>query len=99
MSASKSFKSLALTTSQHYPSLRMFPSCSTAFRGLPHFLCLRRFLGERTDSKGGFASMGQNSRYQRAPESTDLEGWRKAINERSLPTFRLEAIVAAIQDL
>jgi hypothetical protein len=43
--------------------------------------------------------MGQNSRYQPAPEPSDLEGWRKAIDERSLPTFRLEAIVAAMQDL
>jgi hypothetical protein len=33
------------------------------------------------------------------PASTDLEGWRKAINDRLLPTFRLEAIAAALQDL
>jgi hypothetical protein len=33
------------------------------------------------------------------PKSTDLEGWRKAITEGRLPTFRLEALVAALQDL
>ncbi len=33
------------------------------------------------------------------PKSTDLEGWGQAIADRRLGTFRLEAIVAAIQDL
>lgn len=33
------------------------------------------------------------------PKSTDLEGWRQAIADGRLPGFRLEAIVAAVQDL
>jgi hypothetical protein len=33
------------------------------------------------------------------PESADLDGWRKAIADGFLPSFRLEAIVAAFQDL
>jgi len=33
------------------------------------------------------------------PDSTDLEGWRQAIAEGRLYSFRLEALVAAIQDL
>ncbi len=33
------------------------------------------------------------------PASTDLDGWRHAIRDGLLPTFRLEAIVVAIQDL
>jgi hypothetical protein len=33
------------------------------------------------------------------PDSTDLEGWRRAINEGCHTRYRLEAIVAAIQDL
>src|SRR6266581_6593306 len=33
------------------------------------------------------------------PGSTDLEGWRTGIAEYRLPSFRLEAIAAAFQDL
>jgi hypothetical protein len=33
------------------------------------------------------------------PESTDLDGWRQAITDGRLSTFRLEALVAALQDL
>lgn len=33
------------------------------------------------------------------PKSTDLDGWRKAITNNRLKEFRLEAIVAAFQDL
>jgi hypothetical protein len=33
------------------------------------------------------------------PDSTDLEGWRRAVNEGRHTGYRLEAIVAAIQDL
>ncbi len=33
------------------------------------------------------------------PKSTDLEGWRQAIADGRLRTFRLETIVAALQDL
>ena len=33
------------------------------------------------------------------PESTDLDGWRQAIENDRLATFRLEAIAAAFQDL
>lgn len=33
------------------------------------------------------------------PDSTDLEGWRRAINEGRHAGYRLEAVVAAIQDL
>lgn len=33
------------------------------------------------------------------PDSTDLEGWRLAVNEGRHKTYRLESIVAAIQDL
>jgi hypothetical protein len=33
------------------------------------------------------------------PKSTDLEGWRRAVNNGSHTRFRLEEIVAAIQDL
>ncbi len=33
------------------------------------------------------------------PKSTDLEGWRKAIEENRLKKFRLEALAAAFQDL
>jgi hypothetical protein len=33
------------------------------------------------------------------PKSTDLEGWRNAIAEGRLPASRLEALVAALQDL
>jgi hypothetical protein len=33
------------------------------------------------------------------PDSIDLEGWRKAIANRQLSGFRLEALVAALQDL
>jgi hypothetical protein len=43
--------------------------------------------------------MDQAPRPQQPPEPTDLEGWRQAIHQRLLPTFRLEALVAAIQDL
>ncbi len=43
--------------------------------------------------------MDQTPRPQQAPEPTDLEGWRQAIRQGLLPTFRLEALVAAIQDL
>jgi hypothetical protein len=42
--------------------------------------------------------MGQDT-CQEAPGSTDLEGWRRAIELGWLPTFRLEAIAAAFQDL
>lgn len=43
--------------------------------------------------------MNQKARLQKAPKSTDLEGWRQAISQGSLPTFRLEDLVAALQDL
>jgi hypothetical protein len=43
--------------------------------------------------------MSQKTRLQPAPKSTDLEGWRHAISQGLLSTFRLEDIVAAIQDL
>jgi hypothetical protein len=33
------------------------------------------------------------------PKSTDLDGWRRAIADGRLPTFRLEELIAAIQDL
>jgi RNA polymerase sigma factor (sigma-70 family) len=33
------------------------------------------------------------------PRPTDLEGWRRAISEGHLRTFKMEAVVAAIQDL
>jgi len=33
------------------------------------------------------------------PASTDVEGWRAAIKARQLPYFRLEDMIAAIQDL
>jgi hypothetical protein len=33
------------------------------------------------------------------PKSTDLEGWREAIGDGRLSTFRLESITAAFQDL
>jgi alcohol dehydrogenase class IV len=33
------------------------------------------------------------------PDSTDLEGWRRAVNDGHHKRYRLEAIVAAIQDL
>jgi len=33
------------------------------------------------------------------PKSTDLEGWRRAVQDGRHTRFRLEAIVAAIQDL
>jgi hypothetical protein len=33
------------------------------------------------------------------PGSTDLDGWRQAIDDGRLSTFRLEALVAALQDL
>lgn len=32
-----------------------------------------------------------------APSPTDREGWRRAVQEGSLPTFHIEAIVAAVQ--
>jgi hypothetical protein len=43
--------------------------------------------------------MDATSRPQKAPEPSDLEGWRQAISQGGLPTFRFEALVAAIQDL
>ncbi len=43
--------------------------------------------------------MNQTPRPRQAPEPTDLEGWRQAISQGLLSIFRLEAIVAAIQDL
>jgi hypothetical protein len=43
--------------------------------------------------------MDQTPRRQQAPQPSDLEGWRQAISQGLLPTFRLEALVAAIQDL
>jgi uncharacterized protein YdaT len=43
--------------------------------------------------------MDQKPRLQKAPKPTDLEGWRQAISQGLLATFRLEDIVAAIQDL
>lgn len=33
------------------------------------------------------------------PDSTDLDGWRRAISDGRHTGYRLEAIVAAIQDL
>ena len=33
------------------------------------------------------------------PNSDDLEGWRRAIADSRLNTFRLEAVTAAFQDL
>jgi hypothetical protein len=36
---------------------------------------------------------------QQAPDPNDLEAWRRAITQGRLSTFRLEAIVAALQDL
>jgi hypothetical protein len=43
--------------------------------------------------------MDQRPRHQQAPNPTDLEGWQQAISQGLLAKFRLEAIVAAIQDL
>jgi hypothetical protein len=43
--------------------------------------------------------MDQKPRLQKAPKPTDLEGWRQAISRGLLSTFRLEDIVASIQDL
>lgn len=43
--------------------------------------------------------MGTKPGGKPPPDSTDLDGWRQAIAEGRLPTFRLEALVAAIQDL
>jgi hypothetical protein len=42
---------------------------------------------------------GQEYKASPGPRSTDLEAWRLAINEGRLPDFRLESLVAAIQDL
>lgn len=36
---------------------------------------------------------------EKSPPSTDLDGWRQAIAEGRLKTFRLEHIAAAFQDL
>jgi hypothetical protein len=36
---------------------------------------------------------------ERSPASTDIEGWRRAVAEGALAGFRLEALVAALQDL
>lgn len=43
--------------------------------------------------------MSHNRRSEAPPDSTDLEGWRGAINAGLLSKFRMEAIVAALQDL
>lgn len=43
--------------------------------------------------------MAKKTEASRAPRSTDLEGWRLAIIEARLPDFRLESLVAAMQDL
>jgi hypothetical protein len=43
--------------------------------------------------------MSHTPRPQQGPEPTDLDGWRQAISQGLLPKLRLEAIVAAIQDL
>jgi DNA-directed RNA polymerase specialized sigma24 family protein len=34
-----------------------------------------------------------------APPSTDLAGWRRAVSDGSFRTFKMESVVAAIQDL
>lgn len=41
------------------------------------------------------ATLGEDT----PPKSTDLEGWRQAIAEHRLATYRLEVLVAALQDL
>jgi hypothetical protein len=43
--------------------------------------------------------MEQDPSPEEPPAPTDLEGWRLAISQGSLPMFRLETIVAALQDL
>jgi hypothetical protein len=72
----------------------MRPSDRTSvFFGLAS-LSLRR--GRQTEGAGTMNAMpGEKP----PPKSTDLDGWRQAIASASLPSFRLEAIVAAIQDL
>lgn len=43
--------------------------------------------------------MSQATDADDPPDSTDLEGWRLAVNEGRHKAYRLEAVVAAIQDL
>ncbi len=43
--------------------------------------------------------MGMTTGNASPPRSTDLEGWRRAVTEGLLDSFRLEETVAAIQDL
>jgi hypothetical protein len=47
----------------------------------------------------GRQAMERKSNEKPPPKSTDLEGWRAAIQEGSLSRFRPEAIAAAFQDL
>jgi hypothetical protein len=41
----------------------------------------------------------KDGKEQDSPKSTDLDGWKSAIEGGRLPAFRLEAIAAAFQDL
>jgi len=40
-----------------------------------------------------------NTEEEPPPKPTDLDGWRRAIADGSYRAFRMEAVVAAIQDL
>ena len=43
--------------------------------------------------------MRKHTEEEPPPRPTDLEGWRRAISEGRFRTFKMETVIAAIQDL
>ena len=53
---------------------------------------------ECTNREGG-RSMDTNTCAETPPDSTDLDGWRLAVSDGRFREFKMEAVIAAIQDL
>jgi hypothetical protein len=62
------------------------------------FVARIAFLTEKRFQEGKYP-MDIQTGDEDPPKSTDLDGWRKAIADNRLKTFRLEVIAAAFQDL
>jgi DNA-directed RNA polymerase specialized sigma24 family protein len=68
------------------------------FGGLPFFIASDRFPSEAVFNSE-VSAMKRSSAEPTPPDPDDLDGWRQAILNRQLSSFRLESIVAALQDL
>src|ERR1700677_4035034 len=68
-------------------------------------LCLRRSVVYDTKhpnwrrAKNEVSSMKTHPAEEQPPDPRDLEGWRQAVKDERLGSFRKEAVIAAIQDL